>query len=233
MAITDQMSARVEAIYSHCPGTKSFFLRLDKKISFAAGQFIMMNIPYKDTSVRRAYSIASPPSSETIEICLNHVPDGLASSYLFGLSVGDSVTLDGPWGIFTVKKNDKEKWFIATGTGIVPLRSMIYDLLEHGFTGIVYLVFGERTDDEILYRSEFEALAKKHSHFFYISTLSRPGLGWEGETGYVQKAIQKYLKEPTRIEAYICGLKGMVDDVKQLLVSLGVSQKDIFTERFV
>ena len=233
MSITDTVPARVEAVYSHCADTRSLTFRLEKKMVFSAGQFIMVNIPYKNTVVRRAYSIASTPSSTTMEICLNAVPGGLASSYLFGLSVGASVVVDGPWGVFTLKKNDKDKWFIATGTGVAPLRSMIHDLLEHGFSGRVYLVFGERTEADLLYRSEFEELSQKHSNFVYIPTLSRAGLEWDGEEGHVQKAIQKYLKEPTKIEVYICGLKGMVDDVKQLLVSLNVSEKDIFTERFV
>ncbi len=234
MSINDKKTATVVFVNQHCSDTRSVLLQVEKPFSFTAGQFIMLNVPYKTTFVRRAYSIASAPQSGVLEICLNLVPEGIASNYIFGLHEGDKILFDGPWGVFKVRKNsNKEKWFVATGTGIAPLRSMIHDLLDNDVEEQVTLVFGERTEEELLYRAEFEQLALKHSHFHYIPTLSRPENGWAGEKGYVQHTMKKYLKKPQHVEVYICGLKEMVDDVQSTLFSLGVDARDIFTEKFV
>lgn len=201
---------------------------------FTAGQFIMLSVPYKNTFVRRAYSIASPPRNGTIEICLNYIPDGTASNYLFGLKGGETLVLDGPWGVFRVKKDSgKDKLFVATGTGIAPLRAMVHDLFDGGVKEHVYLVFGERTEEELLYRAEFEELMKKYGNFHYIPTLSRAQNSWRGEKGYVQDAIKKYINKTQKVDVYICGLKEMVDDVTAVLRAMGVGQENIFTETFV
>lgn len=226
-----KMYATVEAISERSSDTKSFFLRTEQLLSFEPGQFIMVNVPFKDTYVRRAYSLASKPNSGRLELCLDYVKDGKASEYFFHLVVGEKLLIDGPYGVFTLKESGKEKFFICTGTGVAPFRAMIQQLVEQKAKESFTLIFGERTEEELLYRSEFESLAKKKSRFKYIVTLSRPHENWKGERGYVQHVMKKHIHKDG--EFYICGLKQMVDDVKNELLGMGVPLENIFTEKYV
>ncbi|HLC75200.1 MAG TPA: FAD-dependent oxidoreductase [Candidatus Nanoarchaeia archaeon] len=231
MSILPKIPATVKEIHDLCHDTKSFILSTEQPIKYSAGQFVMLNIPYKDTFVRRAYSIASKKTND-IEICLNYITDGKASHFLFNIKPNTTITIDGPYGIFKLKQTVYDKLFVCTGTGVAPLRAMIHELLKNHAKHQITLIFGERTEAELLYRKEFEALQKKHKNFKYISTLSRPHKSWTGERGYVQDIIQKYIKQP-QTEAYICGIKEMVDDVHATLLQIGIQKQNISTEKYV
>ena len=144
-----KIEAAVEEVKQLCHDTKSFKLRLvnGAAFDFKAGQFLMINFARDGKPVRRAYSIASAPS-KGIEICLNYIPGGAASEFLFGLKGDERIEIDGPYGVFTVDDLQKDKAFIAVGTGIAPIRAMIHDLLEKGFSGGIWLIFGERTEED-------------------------------------------------------------------------------------
>ena len=222
----------VEEVRQLCHDTKSFRFRLTdgKGFDFKAGQFLMINFKKDGKPVRRAYSIASAPSQD-VEICLNYIPDGEASEFLFGLKGGEQFEIDGPYGVFTVDDLSRDKAFIAVGTGIAPIRAMIHDLLEKGFGGDIWLIFGERTEEDILYHSEFEELVEKHKNFHYVVTLTQAGPGWKGGRGRVQQVMKKYINE--EMEAYICGLREMVDGVKADLLEMGFEPRNIHHEKFI
>lgn len=213
--------------------TKSFVIRPEQKVEYKPGQFVMVNIPYKDTFVRRAYSIASKERNGVLELCLNYLPDGKASEYFFGLKGGEQMLIDGPYGVFTLRRSSSPKLFICTGTGVAPLRAMIHELLADNEKASIVLIFGERTEEELLYRAEFEDLMKKYSNFTYIPTLSRANGVWKGERGYVQQVMKKYINDTQAVDVYICGIKEMVQDVTAALLELGVERKNILTEKFV
>lgn len=237
--MTQKIKAKCIAIKQNCHDTKTFTFELEKPLNFTAGQFIMLNIPRNGILARRSYSIASPPNNtkaakQTIDICLNYLPGGAASEFLFNLKDHETIEIDGPYGLFTVDKNlGKDKIFIATGTGVAPIRAIIHDLFEKGVKENITLLFGERTEEEILFRNEFEQLAKQNKNFKYIVTLSNPHNNWKGEAGYIQTIMKKYINDIKNTEFYICGLKEMVDDVKKELLSMGTDPRNIFTERFV
>ncbi len=114
-------------------------------IRFAAGQFVSFEIdragsPFPAT---RPYSIASSPRERTsIELAFNRVPEGPGSSYLFGLQNGDDTTFKGPVGSFILRDNERDVLFVATGTGIAPIRSMLWALADAGSTRRITLVPG-------------------------------------------------------------------------------------------
>ena len=226
-----KITATVEAITDLSHDTKSFILRAEQPFSFKTGQFVMVNVPFNDITVRRAYSLASKPDGNIIELCLNYVSGGKGSEYFFKLKEGDKILIDGPYGVFTVKDSGMEKFFICTGTGVVPLRSMIQQLLEHGAKENITLIFGKRAEGDILYRTEFERLTKIFPNFTYVVTLSRPDGHWKGERGYVQDVMKKFIDKNG--EFYICGLIEMVCDVRKVLIEMGIAPENIFAERYV
>ena len=210
--------------------TKHFAFELGNGSNFEyePGQFIAMAAEFEGRHLLRDYSIASSPHHDSrFELCLNIVPEGRVSSWLFGIKPGDKVEFCGPFGMFTLRQPlDPVSAFIATGTGIAPIRAMLQYLYQRPGATLaagkeVWLIFGVRRESDIFYRAEFEQMARNNPGFNFVPTLSRPDPDWRGHTGYVQKQIKKYLVAKQGFHAYICGLKKMVDDVRPQLQAMG------------
>jgi NAD(P)H-flavin reductase len=95
----------------------------------------------------------------------------------------------------------------------------------------IWNIFGNRYETDILYQREFEELAKKHSNFHNVFTVSRPKQ-WTGETAYVQHMIKKYVPTPESKHIYICGLTNMINEVQETALSLGYTKEQIFFEKY-
>jgi ferredoxin-NADP reductase len=205
--------------------------------SFAAGQFISLTLARDGQEYTRAYSIASPPRADgRFDLCLNRVPGGFFSNYLCDLACGAEMEFTGPHGFFTVEQPvRRDLVFIATGTGIAPIRGMLIDLFarEPKCPHQISLLFGVRYPETILYREEFERMAREHRNFHFVPTLSRPPETWHGATGYVQQQLRKGFAGRQDFAAYLCGLKAMVDDVRGILKKeFGLDRKRIRYEKY-
>ena len=94
------------------------------------------------------------------------------------------------------------------------------------------LVFGVRFEPSLLYRAEFEQLAKDHANFRFLPTLSRPREEWSGLRGHVQQHVIDSLGERRDVDVYICGMKAMVDDLRAKLKELGLDRRQIIFEKY-
>jgi ferredoxin-NADP reductase len=175
--------------------------------AFEAGQFVSMvaTDPHGKQQTR-AYSIASAPSGNVFDVCANRVEGGFFSNLLADLPEGDGVQFHGPHGLFTLRKPLVDAIFIATGTGIAPMRGFVQWLFPENAPPLlpkhtrVWLVYGTRHETEIYYRNYFEKTASEHPNFHYLSTLSRPHDGWPGLSGYVQHHVPKVLEHRAQLE---------------------------------
>ncbi|CCQ32549.1 CDP-4-dehydro-6-deoxyglucose reductase protein [Halorhabdus tiamatea SARL4B] len=176
-------------------------LNTESAVDFVAGQYI--GLRYDGTS--RAYSLASSPTRDTLEICVRRVPGGRLSPRICDdLAVGDEVTVRGPYGELVLQDSSpRDVVFLATGTGVAPLKSMIDYLFETGrdeYQGEkrdVWLFLGAAWADDLPYRTAFRRLARERDNFHFVPCLSRePYLSdWDGETAYVQHALLKHIDE--------------------------------------
>ena len=203
-----------------------------KAFSYTAGQFISLYLQRDGAEDNRAYSIASPPAENRFDLCLNRVPGGHFSNYLCELAPGDGIEFEGPFGFFVLRQSARDSLFIATGTGIAPIRGLLQELFARGTTQKVWLLFGVRYPNTILYRREFEALAARHSNFRFLPTLSRAPADWTGLRGHVQEHLEPLLSQHPGVDVYLCGLKAMVDDVRQRLKARGFDRKEIRYEKY-
>lgn len=226
----------VESVDILTPTVKVFRLRFvpGAAFDFVAGQYVMVDIPKGDAVVQKPYSIASSPSQRgAIDLCITLVEGGYASTY-FHRSVheGTGLTVYEAQGTFVDRGVPRERVYVATGTGIAPIRSMIRRLYEDkGFDEPMWLFFGVRYEDEILYEAEWRRVAAEHARFRFVPTVSRPRT-WTGEAGWVQGLLRKYLATPEQKEVYVCGVVPMVKAVKPLLMELGVPRAQIHTEKY-
>ena len=217
------------------------FERADRApFEFEAGQWVSLVLPLPAGEARRSYSIASfPDRSPRFEIAVTHVQGGPGSTYLHTLEMGATVRAIGPQGFFT---RDKTKGlpalFVATGTGVTPLRSMLHDALRAGEKSPLWVVFGVRREADMLYADELRSLAKAHPHVRVEYTLSQPRTDWTGRRGYVQTHVRELWAElGARGEGsphvFICGLQRMVGSVRDLLrKDMAVPREQVHSERY-
>lgn len=207
------------------------------RFGFVPGQWLSVKASTPEgEEITRAYSIASPPADNGhFAFCLNRVQDGFMSNYLCGLAEGTEITVQGPFGNFTLHPPLRDTIFIATGTGIAPFRSMLHWVLadptrhqQHN----LWLLFGVRYEADLYYREEFERLAADRPTFHFLPVLSRGGPDWRGLRGYVQDHVPAIIGERKDLHAYICGLDKMVSANRELLKSLGWDRKQILYEKY-
>ena len=203
-----------------------------EQLPYLPGQFVSFSGMFNDKKITRAYSTASPPWGNRFELCLNRVQDGFFSPYLFDMQPGATVDVKGPLGHFVLKNPPNDSIFVATGTGIAPFRSMLHAHLETNPDRQFTLVFGVRFEPSLLYRAEFEQLAKNYPNFRFLPTLSRPTEEWSGLKGHVQQHVIENLGERRDMDVYICGLKAMVDDLRLQLKELGLDRRQIIFEKY-
>ena len=207
-----------------------------QELAFTPGQFVSVLEKANGKEITRAYSIASPRGGNQFALCLNRVPDGLLSSYLFTLRPGEEVEMHEPLGYFTLRHPERHAVFVATGTGIAPFRSMLLDHLPRTQPKIT-LLFGTRYEHSLLYREDMERLEKEFPSFRFLPTLTCPGESWKGRTGRVQQHLDEALalrspEDMGDLDVYVCGLKEMVDDVRQELKQRGFDRQQIIFEKY-
>ena len=158
---------------------------------------------------------------------------GAGTTYLFNnTEVGSELILRGPQGVFTLPDPiEKDLFFICTGTGIAPFRSMLHYMKQHNIPHKnIYLIFGTRNQRDLLYYEEFRQLEQEIEGFEFLPTLSREQ--WEGCCGYVHAVYEKLCETKQPAQFYLCGWKAMVDEARKRIVELGYDRKAIHLELY-
>ena len=203
-------------------------LQIPREFSFKAGQYVMVKITNQGQTRWKSYSILNPPTKKGfIDLCVKILDNGFASEVFKQLSVGVNIQMKGPLGHFVFEPTEEEHWFIGAGTGVAPLYSMILEHLPKHPYKKFRLIFGVRAQQNLLFHEEFLHLAQKYPNFEYLPTLSRET--WEGKMGRVQQHLSVDLSHKV---FYLCGLKELVLETKELLVDRGVASTKIRFERY-
>ena len=212
------------------------------EIIFEAGQYVSLKI--SDKGERRSYSIASTPDNKHgFSLLAEIVPEGKGSNYLMSLVPGDSVEILGPMGRFVVTppptaavSGEMSKLlFVATGSGIVPIWSMINDLLiNKKVLTPVRLHWGMKREEDLFWIDNLERLAEAHPNFVYDVVLSRGSEEWGLCRGHVQDCLSRDFGngELSKWSGYVCGAKEIVLDICAKLEELSMPKEVIYHEKF-
>lgn len=245
MALQPWRKGVVTRIEKETSNTKRFFIKVPEleSFDFKAGQFVTLDLPIHEKLNKRirSYSIASwPDGTNVFELLIVLLETGLGTPYLFNeISEGSEVIFRGPQGVFTLPDViDNDLYFISTGTGIAPFRSMTHCIRLHNVPHKnIYLIFGTRTKDDLLYFDELKRLEQEVENFHYIPTLSREQ--WDGCCGYVHAIYENLVREKISANGelpaagfYLCGWKNMIDEAKKRIQGLGYDRKSIHQELY-
>lgn len=241
-----KFKAIVEKIRDVTYDIKELTLKLvdPEVIDFRAGQYVQLSVPPYDKIkgiTQRAYSISSVPSQkDRIELLIRLVPGGAATTYVhYYMKQNEQVEFTGPFGEFYVRETDAMMICVAGGSGMAPIKSIIFDLYEKGVTNReIWYFFGARSLRDLFYLDLFKELEQKWNNFHFIPALSNPlpEDGWNGELGLITDVLNRYLKEriePSKPkEGYLCGSPGMINACIQVMKNNGISEEKIYYDKF-
>jgi len=195
--------------------------------NYVPGQFVSIKIDDgKDGDCHRAYSLLSSPEGN-LQVCVKKVENGRGSTFLLSCQQGDLLEIMYPLGYFSLPDVlAKELIFIGTGTGIVPLLSMLESFSKDSNIKRK-LIFGVRNKSALFYEDRIKKL--ENTHVSTIVTLSRPNDNWTGPKGRVTNFLTEI--NPSA-QYFICGSIEMIKDVRMILNKKKVSDSNIFYEGF-
>ncbi|HRR34136.1 MAG TPA: 2Fe-2S iron-sulfur cluster binding domain-containing protein [Kiritimatiellia bacterium] len=236
-----QYRARVADLTDLTHDIKQVTLDLEDppEIHFKAGQYIQLEVPpyaLTDEPVYRAYSVASGPAdTRRIELEIRYVPNGICTTYVHKhLRVGDTVTLNGPYGEFGLTDSDAEMLCIAGGSGMAPIKSILTEMARTGNPRRCRYFFGARARRDLFLLEFMRELEKTLPDFRFIPALSNPDPAdhWEGEVGRVTEVVARHVRDASQAEAFLCGSPLMIDACIQVLREKGMPESKIFYDKF-
>jgi len=215
-----------------------------KEIIFKPGQYIILKVPLEKGYISRLYSISSSNTEKnSFELIVETVLGGLGSGYLSSLKEGVEVNFQGPAGMFELKKNERDKIFMVTGTGIAPIRSMInskFEIRNSKFS----LFWGLKNYKDVYLLNELKGYKLKVASFDFKICLSREqNLDMIPEEdkkyfflGHIDSCFEKLFTNHYSLitvnEFYLCGGRNIVESLKQFLLSKNVPKENVIFEKF-
>lgn len=256
----DWMQVKVHEVRQETPDAVSLLLEYpqgDKSaLAFRPGQYVTVRWHEAGKELRRSYSISSVPDDPFLAITIKEVKGGKISPILCrNLKAGDQVEILPPEGRFVADFGPDYKrniYLFGAGSGITPLMSILRTVLEKEPRSQVVLLFGNRSEDQIIFRDELDALAAKHQgQFFVYHTLSKPEgegwlkslfgsrkksewAGWRGRVSadQIRQVFERHPRSRKDDLFFICGPGDFIVSVDKTLQAEGVPEDHIRKEYF-
>lgn len=211
----------------------SFELVQPNKMVFEAGQYA--SVAVDPAGHRRSYSICSTPDNDHgFDLFVDVEPHGLGVQFLEKLNFGDMISMLAPMGQFTIQSTDPTVpvVLVASGSGIAPLRSMLYDQIQkYNGERKVMLYWGLRYEADMCWADDLKDLVGNFPNVTFHPTISRASDAWPLCHGRVTDCLLVHDVDLTA-EYYVCGNQQMILDTISVLTKRGVPESKIFHEKF-
>ena len=211
---------------------------LDGAATFEPGQFMELTIPGTTTS--RAYSLSNAPNWDgTLEFLIRLQPAGKFSTWLKDVAkVGDTIQTRGPQGSFVLQSGTlNPRRFIAGGTGLAPMLSMLRQMAAFGETNDAHLCLGVNTEEELFGQAQIDELKALLPNLRIDICVWKATDDWTGFSGtpvdVLNRDLDGDMAKGMAPEIYLCGPPGLVDATKQAAQDKGVALSSIFSEKFL
>lgn len=207
----------------------------DVAFPFKAGQAVTVGL--SGSPLRKPYSIASAPweleATGTMQLLTQIDESGGPGPHLELALPGTRLDIEGPFGSFGLPAEvSTPLLFIAGGTGIAPLRSMLIQHLARSTTLPITLVYSARSAEEFAFRPELAALQSASRISAYFTVTRGEHQGWQGRRGRIDASLLREALPSPQSLCLICGPTPLVNDTRQLLGQLGVAERQILVEEY-
>lgn len=237
-----EFTAEIISITPIASNAVQFVLRRSRKDDgsthaaiFEPGQFFDIEIP--GTDVWRSFSPCSLPNDNgDFEFLIRVLPDGKFSNFLRSdAKPGLVVNVRGSSGNFYLHNNGLQpRYFVAGGTGLSPVMSMLRQMHDRGDPNEARLYYGVNKQEEVFYADEIAALSKKMPNLTAQICVWHAEEGWTGAKGNAVEILKSDLEaNGAKPDMYLCGPPGMVDATNQMCDSLGIPRENVCSEKFL
>jgi ferredoxin-NADP reductase len=204
---------------------------------FLAGQYIALFLEVGGIRTSRPYSISSQPNQVGYyDITIRRVENGLVSNYLLDeVKRGDTLISSGPAGNFYFNPliHKKTTVCIAGGSGITPFMSMIREIIECGLDRTVYLFYGSKTTDDVIFSDALAHFTERFENIHYIPVIEDPAEEYAGACGFItREVLHEVLENIDAKSFFICGPQGLYDFCLPQVEDLGVPRRKIKQEMY-
>jgi len=228
-----KFETRVADIIPRTYNVKSFRLARASSLNFKAGQYMFVALKIGELEARKPFSISSSPTEKGHIEFTKKLTGHPFSDRLEALKVGDPATVDAPFGNFTFEGESGRIGLLSGGVGITPLRSICKYCTDMKLNTKVTLLFGNRTEEDIVFRQDLELMQRQNNNLKVVLTLAEPDANWKGYTGNIDaEMIKKEIPEYVGTMFYVCGPPAMVQAMGNLLKTLDVLGENVKKENF-
>jgi ferredoxin-NADP reductase len=217
--------------------TYTFSFPKPQDFSYTAGQYLSLSVDPPEIAgpggTMRELSLVSAPYENELVLGLRF-RESRAKQQFMKLKKGENVYLQGPFGNFQLKKNDRQVVFLAGGIGIVPLLSMLKQSLHEKEARKFFIFTSNRKKEDIPFLQELETIADHNSNIKLVNTLTleQPD-DWLGEQGYISSSlIQQHVPSPSDAYYYLAGPQRFVGGMWEVLEQINVPSGHIHGEEF-
>lgn len=204
-------------------------------LRFMAGQYVEVEIPGGNNEWRDFSLSSDPARREFVEFLIKLRTGGRLSASLASgaLRKGVHMRVKGPLGQFRMRRSRRPKVLVASGSGMAPIRAMLYELASHNESTKVTFFYGALTPDELILLDEMRALEAKYEWLEFVPVVQEDAGDWSGERGLVTEVLDQRMSSLRGKEVYLCGAPSLIDEAITLAESKGAKSRHVFFERFV
>lgn len=228
--------AHVIDVVRETDSTVSVLFATATPLPYRPGQYVQAVFRLGNGRYRRSYSLSSVPSDEHSAITVKEVPGGKISQFITRqLAIGDRFLVSSARGDFVLpdSRAGRRFVFIAGGSGIAPVVSLVRTLLAMPAPVPVHLIYYTRNGDDMIKRAELEALAAACPWFDLQMIVTGPRSGWGGlhESFSIERVLDAGQGDDQALY-YVCGPESLIDSAVSGLQEAGIAPARIFAERF-
>ncbi|MFF7601928.1 benzoate 1,2-dioxygenase electron transfer component BenC [Streptomyces mirabilis] len=225
-------TATLARIERHSTTTVGFTLDVDHRrtLDFLPGQYVNISVP--GTDLHRSYSFSTGPDQDQASFLVRLTDGGAMSGYLADRAlVGDRMEFTGPMGSFYLRERTRPGLFLAGGTGLAPLLSMLEQLARTPATYPVHLIYGVTTDQDLVHLDTLEDYAELIPGFTFDHCVADESSSARNR-GFVTGLIDAATLNDGDVDVYLCGPPPMVEAVRGHIDSLGITPANFHYEKF-
>jgi ferredoxin-NADP reductase len=224
---------KIVDIINRTDNIRSFRLARPFEFQYLPGQYITVQLDLNGRLVQKAFTLSSSPTErEYIEFTKKFTGREFSEG-LKTMQVGDSLDLDGPFGSFILREDEKKIALVAGGIGVTPFRSMIRYSVDKGIVNDIILICSNQTQNDIIFRDDFQKLMEQHTCFSLVLTCTRPDKDWTGVCGRIDHVmIEREIPDFNERLFYICGPPLMVESMRKILKEMGLPDEKVLFEDF-